>query len=80
MKLEDIQVGRRYVANVSGKMVVVRVTQVREAAPAFGNDRWRTLIDAVSEVTGSGQNVAEQGRPDESKDLTSLGDAEAVTR
>ena len=52
MKLQDIHVGGRYVAKVSGKMVVVRVTEVREAAPAFGSDRWRTLIDAVSEATG----------------------------
>jgi hypothetical protein len=50
MKLTDIEVGGRYLAKVSGRMVVVRITELKEA-PAFAG-RWTTLIYAVNESTG----------------------------
>ena len=51
MKLKDIQIGGRYVAKISGRLAVVRVTELKEV-PAFASDRWKTLIYAVNEATG----------------------------
>jgi hypothetical protein len=51
MKLKDIQIGGRYVAKISGRLAVVRVTELKEV-PALASDRWKTLIYAVNEATG----------------------------
>jgi len=50
MKLKDIEVGGRYLAKVSGQLVTVRVTELKEV-PAFASDRWKTIIYAVNEAT-----------------------------
>jgi hypothetical protein len=54
MKLKDIAVGNRYHAKVSGRLQVVRVTDLKEIPPAAWSTRkaWRTLIHAVNEATG----------------------------
>jgi len=51
MKLKDVEVGGRYRAKVSGQLVTVRVTELREV-PAFGSSRAKTIINAVNESTG----------------------------
>jgi hypothetical protein len=51
MKLKDIEIGGRYLAKVSGQLVTVRVTELKEV-PAFASDRWKTIIYAVNEATG----------------------------
>lgn len=51
MKLKDIEIGGRYLAKVSGHLVTVRVTELKEV-PAFASDRWKTIIYAVNETTG----------------------------
>ncbi len=51
MKLKDIEVGGRYRAKVSGRLVTVRVTEMKQI-PAFASDRWKTIIYAVNERTG----------------------------
>jgi hypothetical protein len=54
MKMQDVEVGGRYTAKVSGRIQVVRVTEIREIPPA----KWarpharRKLIYAVNEGTG----------------------------
>jgi hypothetical protein len=52
--LKDVQVGQRYHAKVSGRLQVVRVTELKEVAPARWSTRARskTLILAVNEATG----------------------------
>jgi len=54
MKLNDIQIGGRYQAKVSGRLVTVRVTEIKQIPPASWSARsaWRTLILAVNESTG----------------------------
>jgi hypothetical protein len=54
MKLNEVQVGARYHAKVSGRLQVVRVTELKEVAPARWSTRVRskTLILAVNEGTG----------------------------
>lgn len=54
MKLTDVVVGKRYVAKVSGRLQVVRVTELKEIPPASWSSRsaWRTLIYAVNESSG----------------------------
>jgi hypothetical protein len=54
MKLNEVQVGARYHAKVSGRLQVVRVTELKEVAPARWSPRARakTLILAVNEATG----------------------------
>ena len=49
MKLSDVEIGGRYRAKVSGQMVTVRVTEIRDSA-SFG--RSKTVIYAVNETTG----------------------------
>ena len=49
MKLKDIEIGGRYLAKVSGKLVRVRVVEIREAS-SYGSAK--TLIEAVNESTG----------------------------
>lgn len=49
MKLKDIEVGGRYVAKVSGKEQVVRITDKREV---FSGCQMRWVFDAVNEATG----------------------------
>ena len=51
MKLKDIEIGGRYLAKVSGKLVRVRVVGIREAS-SYGSARAKTLIEAVNESTG----------------------------
>ena len=53
MKLSEVQVGGRYVAKISGRLQVVRVTEIKEIPPASWSSRsaWRTLIYAVNETT-----------------------------
>lgn len=55
MKLSEVEIGKRYVAKVSGSLQVVRVTELKEIPPASwstGRTNWRTLIYAVNESTG----------------------------
>jgi hypothetical protein len=53
MKKNEVQVGGRYHAKVSGRLAVVRVTQIDEIpAPSWSRGRSRTLIYAVNEATG----------------------------
>jgi hypothetical protein len=54
MKLNEVQLGARYHAKVSGRLQVVRVTELREVPPArlATLGRSRTLILAVNEATG----------------------------
>jgi hypothetical protein len=54
MKLSEVEVGKRYVAKVSGRLQVVRVTELKEIPPDSWSVRsaWRTLIYAVNEGTG----------------------------
>ena len=54
MKLAEVQVGARYHAKVSGRLAVVRVTQIDEVPPPSWSrgGRSRTLIYAVNEATG----------------------------
>ena len=51
MKLNDVQVGGRYTAKVSGRIVTVRVVEI----VAVEATRWsnaKTRIEAVNEATG----------------------------
>lgn len=54
MKLDDIQIGGRYIAKVSGRLVTVRVIQIRKVPSPSWSSRsaWRTLIEATNEATG----------------------------
>ena len=54
MKLSQVEIGKRYVMKVSGRLQVVRVTELKEIPPASWSARaaWRTLIYAVNESTG----------------------------
>lgn len=54
MKMQDVEVGGRYTAKVSGRIVVVRVVEIKEIPPASWSrrDSWRKLIYAVNENTG----------------------------
>jgi len=54
MKKSEVVVGGRYVAKVSGRLVAVRVVDIREIPPAEWSSRsaWRTRILAVNEATG----------------------------
>jgi len=54
LKLNEIQIGGRYAAKVSGRVVPVRVTEIKQIPPASWSSRsaWRTLIIAVNEATG----------------------------
>ena len=55
MKLNQIQVGGRYVAKVSRQLVVLRVVEVKEIPPPAWSSpgaAWRTHIHAVNEATG----------------------------
>ena len=54
MKLSDVQVGGRYAAKVSGHVVVVKVTEIKEIPPPSWSreGRWRKLIYAINEATG----------------------------
>lgn len=49
MKLKDVEIGGRYVAKVSGKQQVVRITAKREV---FSGRQMRWVFDAVNEQTG----------------------------
>ena len=51
MKLSDVQVGGRYTAKVSGRIVTVRVVEIVQVEAT----RWskaKTRIEAVNEATG----------------------------
>jgi len=51
LKLSDVQIGGRYTAKVSGRIVTVRVVEIVGVAAT----RWssaKTRIEAVSEATG----------------------------
>ena len=51
MKLNDVQIGGRYIAKVSGRVVTVRVVEIVQVeASRFA--RARTSIEAVNEATG----------------------------
>ena len=49
--LNEVQVGGRYTAKVSGKIQVVRIVEIREV-PATNWSRAKTQIEAVNEATG----------------------------
>jgi hypothetical protein len=49
MKMQDVEVGGRYAAKVSGKATVVRVVEIEEST--IGR-KSRTRIHAVNEATG----------------------------
>jgi hypothetical protein len=51
MKQKDIEIGGRYLAKVSGHLVTVRVTDMKEV-PMWGGERWATIFHAVNEATG----------------------------
>ncbi|MGE4105516.1 MAG: hypothetical protein AB7E74_26420 [Pirellulales bacterium] len=54
MKRQDVHVGGRYLAKISGRLVTVRVLAIREIPPppwGKDGDRWRTRIDCVNEAT-----------------------------
>jgi len=51
LKLNDVQVGGRYTAKVSGRIVTVRVVEIVEV-PATRWSNARTRIEAVNEATG----------------------------
>ena len=51
MKLSDVEVGGRYTAKVSQKVVVVKVVAIDEV-PATRWSRAKTRIEAVNEATG----------------------------
>ena len=53
MKKNEVQVGGRYHAKVSGRLAVVRITEIAEIpAPSWSRGgRSRTLIYAVNEAT-----------------------------
>ncbi len=51
MKLSDVQVGSRYTAKVSGRIVTVRVVEIVEV-PATRWSNAKTRIEAVNEATG----------------------------
>ena len=51
MKLSDVQIGGRYTAKVSGRVVTVRVVEIVQVEAT----RWssaKTRIEAVNEATG----------------------------
>jgi rubrerythrin len=51
LKLSEVEVGGRYTAKVSGRVVTVRVVEIVQVeATRFG--RARTSIEAVNEATG----------------------------
>ena len=54
MKLNEVEVGGRYIAKVSGVLTTVKVLGIREIPPAYhaSNQRWRKFIDVVNERTG----------------------------
>lgn len=54
MKLSEVEVGKRYTAKVSGRLQVVRVTELHEIPPASWRNRGArlTLIYAVNESSG----------------------------
>ena len=54
MKLSEVEVGQRYMAKVSGRLQVVRVTELHEIPPASWRNRGArlTLIYAVNESSG----------------------------
>jgi hypothetical protein len=51
MKLNEVEIGGRYLAKVSGQVAVVRITSIDEA-PASCYSRRKTRIQAVNERTG----------------------------
>ncbi len=51
MKLNEVQVGGRYTAKVSGKVQMVRIVKFRDV-PATKWSRAKTQIEAVNEATG----------------------------
>jgi hypothetical protein len=51
LKPNEIQVGSRYTARVSGQVQVVRIVEVREV-PATKWSRAKTQFEAVNEATG----------------------------
>ena len=54
MKMQNVVIGARYTAKVSGRIQVVRVVEIKEIPPASWSrrDAWRKLIYAVNEATG----------------------------
>lgn len=51
MKLKDVEIGGRYVAKVSGRLQVVRITDVRSESNRL-TGRERTTFVAINEATG----------------------------
>ena len=51
MKLSDVQVGGRFTAKVSGRIVTVRVVEI-VSVPATRWSSAKTRIEVVSEATG----------------------------
>jgi hypothetical protein len=51
LKLSDVEVGGRYTAKVSGRIVTVRVVEI-VSVPATRWSSAKTRIEAVSEATG----------------------------
>jgi hypothetical protein len=51
MKLNEIEVGGRYTAKVSGRIATVRVTEIAAVEATRGSNA-KTQIEAVNETTG----------------------------
>lgn len=51
MKLSEVEIGGRYTAKVSGRIVTVRVVEIAHV-PATRFSKAKTRIEAVSEATG----------------------------
>ena len=52
MKLSEVEIGGRYRAKVSGRLSVVRVTELKECSAYARGRRSKTVIYAVNEATG----------------------------
>jgi len=54
MKIDEVEVGARYLAKVSGVITIVKVLAIREAwtASSRPDARRRKVIDVVNERTG----------------------------
>ena len=51
MKLSDVQIGGRYTAKVSGRIVTVRVVEIVQVEATSWSSA-KTRIEAVNEATG----------------------------
>ena len=56
MRIDEIEIGGRYLAKVSGMITIVKVVAIREVPPCAwtttASGRWQKRIDVVNERTG----------------------------